>query len=120
MAQGITHKGAFLVVVGLFWIVVTYAFIISNQVSIKHSKWESYLGDIGGDVTHDDDMWFYKGVSTCVQYNGNFEEECDKSVGVCAGGTTYGNYIQQTNAVKRAARNSGVHPRCPLVYYGTD
>jgi len=118
------HKKAFVVVITFLSLFLVYGFLCNHQFSIMNTLWASYFGKYANYVTHDDGMWFYKGISTCVQYNGDFNEKCDKSLGICAGKNEYddkyGGYIEQSKEVITSIINGGVHPKCPLIYYGTD
>ena len=73
-------------------------------------------------VTHDLDVWYYKGRSTCVAF-GDFEDTCDYREAFCAKGdppqSKFGDRLTQAKAVVVAINAGGEHPLCPLVYPGT-
>ncbi len=73
------------------------------------------------DLTHDDDAWYYNGVSTCVGY-GDWDDTGKRFEVVCAGadGKKIGTNIEQGAAIMVALRNGGVHPDCPLQYPGAN
>lgn len=96
---------------------------IKNNDVLK--KLEGYIKDI----SHDNDVWYYKGMSTCVGYSNDTDETsasaCPYYEVYCAGKNgihgTYGTHIQQLLAVYDAIQNNdGVHKDCPLIYQGTD
>lgn len=72
-------------------------------------------------ITHDSDVWYYYGRSTCVAF-GDFSDNCDYRQAVCAEGdppnTTFGSRDAQVKAVMIAIVAGGEHPWCPLIYPG--
>lgn len=72
------------------------------------------------DISHDDTVWYYKRRSTCVGYSEDTSKECTSSENYCSGGNDYGTEDQQVLSVKKAVSNGGEHPKCPLIYTGTD
>lgn len=73
-------------------------------------------------ITHDTDVWYYRGINTCVAF-GDFEDDCDYREAVCSVGnppeTKFGSRKQQAETVFSAIVNGGEHPLCPLIYPGT-
>lgn len=121
------QKKALVFVTIILSLFLAYGFLCEHQISVIDTLWMPYFGKYAKEVTHDDSMWFYKGISTCVQYNGNFNEECDKSKGICMGSSNnkhnkdeYGNYKEQSAGVINAIKNGGIHKDCPFIYHGTD
>jgi len=72
-------------------------------------------------ITHDSDVWYHRGVNTCVSY-GDFEDSCDYHLAVCSRGepphVKNGTREEQANAVVKAIKSGGEHPWCPIVYPG--
>lgn len=72
-------------------------------------------------ITHDDNVWYYDGHSTCIGY-GDASEECPRYECWCAGDRgdggrcTYGTIKQQAAALRKAIANGGQHSECPLIY----
>lgn len=102
----------------------SYVFFVEHEVTLTQ-RWKTAYAtqqlsnDKIENITHDEQVWSYNGVSTCVCYGGDFNGKCDKSNCVCAGGKTFGDYSQQVSFVKNALENNGEHPNCPIFYYGT-
>ena len=129
----VNQKKALVFVIIILSLFLAYGFLCEHQISVIDTLWAPYFNEYAKDVTHDDSMWFYKGISTCVQYNGDFNEECDKSKGICSDGkynnnkyggykeqNKYGGYKEQSAGVIDAIKNGGVHKDCPFIYHGTD
>lgn len=101
---------------------------MEHKIPIENDEnWKKVFLDQGlnsnviKDISHDDSMWYYKRSSTCVLYGDmNYPEECKKYEGVCAGGDNFGSSKNQAFEVKKAIENGGEHPKCPLIYLGTD
>jgi hypothetical protein len=71
-------------------------------------------------ISHDDDMWYYKRKSTCVGYSSIPDELCPKFQEVCVGGKTFGNLEDQIREVVKAIKIGGLHEDCPLIYEGAN
>ncbi len=103
---------------------LAYVFFVDHDEKISED-WKKALIQVGvsedklNDITHDDYVWSYKGISTCVCYGGEFQNQCDRSNCVCAGGKTFGNHITQATVIKEAIDSKNSHPQCPLFYYAT-
>ena len=110
-----------LILLSLFF---SYVFFVEHEVT-PTQRWKTAFAtqNIPNDkienISHDEQVWSFDGVSTCVCYGGEFDALCDKSNCVCAGGATFGDYDQQASTVKSALKNNGEHPSCPTFYYGT-
>lgn len=106
-----------------------YGFVYDHKTGITdhehQSEWVSNFKKHGltdeqiRDIQHDDNVWYYQGVSVCVGY-GDEKEECPKHETVCSGGDTFGNVSQQTVSVVLAIQKGGKHPECPLIYPSTN
>jgi len=123
-----SHKFLYTGAILLFMLYVWYAFVYERKINIcdQPSRWRANL--LGAnvrkrnvcDISHDDDMWYYKGKSTCVGY-GKPREKCNWRERVCAGGHTMGSYMSQAREVAKAITSKGgMHRECPLVYVGAD
>ncbi len=102
----------------------SYVFFVEHEVILTEKWKDAYISqhittNEIEKITHDERVWSYNGVSTCVCYGGDFDAICDKSNCVCAGDTVFGDYKQQVLAVKDAVKNNGEHQSCPVFYYGT-
>lgn len=123
----IAHQYFFIAGLVLFVLFLIYVYGYDHQTTIKNNTiWKDVFVAVGipekniDDISHDDDMWYYKGSSTCVAYGGDFSKKCPKYESYCPGGDTYGDAFLQALEVKKAIDNGGEHPLCPLIYHGTD
>lgn len=66
-------------------------------------------------VSHDDEVWYLNGESTCVCY-GEEGNKCDYTRCVCAGGKDYGSPLQQLRLVEEAKKDGGELKECPLIH----
>ena len=119
---------SFLVVLAVVLLItfLIYVFVVEHKTNVEgNDLWQIAFRKVGltkdqiADLTHDDEMWYYQGVSTCINY-GDWDDTCPKHEGVCAGGDTYGNAMQQAAEIRLALQKGGVHPGCPLIYSGAD
>merc|ERR1719235_2337865 len=63
-------------------------------------------------VTTENGQWYYNGQSTKVGMGGH-SQNCDSTIVLCAGGSTFGWGKKQAIAVQAAIDNGGVHPSAP-------
>lgn len=103
-----------------------YIFWFDHKENIDGSEyWGNPFAKAGltkeqcGDISHDDSMWYYQRVATCVGY-GHPKVECPRHESYCAGGDSFGTPSQQATAVAEAIKKGGIHEGCPLIYSGTD
>lgn len=88
---------------------------------IKKNQILKKLGEYIKDISHDSDVWYYKGASLCIGYSDEGANACPYYEVYCAGkNNTYGTHIQQLLAVCDAIKNDGTHKDCPLIYQGTN
>jgi len=66
-------------------------------------------------LSHDDEIWYYKNIPTCVAYAGKYTKKCNKNTTYCGGGDIVGTPSQQAQAILQAIKNDGIHPLCPLI-----
>ena len=72
-------------------------------------------------IKHDDDVWYYKDMSTCIGYSSDPREACPKFQNVCMGGKTFGLLETQIKEVSNLIKSGLIqHPACPLIYEGSD
>lgn len=106
-----------------------YVYVCDHKESVvDDDDWTNAFVQSGLDraelefVTHDSDVWYHRGVSTCVGY-GDFEDTCDYHLSVCSSGvipyTKCGDREEQAREVLLAIRSGGEHPQCPIIYPGT-
>jgi hypothetical protein len=109
--------------------VMLYVYFYEHKISIDDSEvWSTAFQRVGLQkeiplVTHDEEMWYHRGIATCVGYSGNIsgEKSCDRSIFYCPGSVAkYGTAEEQALAVREAIRAGGEHPKCPLIYPGGD
>ena len=112
---------------GLLAIFLTYVFICEHRVPISDNEMWSGMFQKAGftpddvpKITHDDSMWYFNDIPTCVGYSGDFEKVCHQHEHYCSGRKVFGNALSQAINVKKAVNNGGEHPDCPLIYQGTD
>lgn len=122
-------------------IFLIYIFQVNHKYNIDdNAMWSNLFKNAGFNsteilnITHDDDTWYYKGLSTCVGYgnsqgsltshgshlgasHGSLKTRCTKSDYYCGGGDIVGTPKQQVQAVKDAILNGGEHILCPRIYY---
>lgn len=115
------------VILGFFFVV--YGFVYDHKEHITTSDnpnkvmWTKTFVDQGmpeaiiDDISHDEDTWYYNGISTCVAY-GDWNDRCIRNEVYCGGKNVVGTPEQQAQAVVEALRNGGMHPMCPLLYQG--
>jgi len=117
----------------MLFFVVVYGFVYDHKEHITMSthpnsaEWLESFRKIGvhalvaEDISHDDDMWYFKGASLCVGY-GDWTDRCKRHEAYCGGdsGKFVGTMDQQTRAIAEALKNGGVHPKCPLLYPGAN
>ncbi len=124
--KGVTaHLYLFIAGVVALILFITYAFVYDHKEKIYgDEQWEKALTKAGlsdaeiEKISHDEDVWYYGGVSTCVSY-GDWKDRCKKFEAVCAGkGEVYGSADQQAEEIAKALDHEGVHPECPLVFSG--
>lgn len=125
----IAHKYFYVVGVVLLILFLIYVFFYNHitEVDTKNDVWYREFTNVGltdkqiHDLTHDDNVWYYQGISTCVGY-GDWNEMCPKNETYCAGkeGDTFGDAKRQAYALRFAISKGGEHPDCPLVYKGTN
>ena len=103
-----------------------YIFWFDHKENIDGNPiWEREFQNVGltleqiNDITHDDSMWYYQRVATCVGY-GSPRDQCPRYESYCAGGNTFSSFSEQAEAVKNAIMKGGIHQDCPLIYSGTD
>ena len=103
-----------------------YIFWFDHKENINgRTHWEKEFENVGltkeqrEDISHDDSMWYYQRVATCVGY-GPSNAECPRFESYCAGGITFGESSLQAKAVSEAIKKGGIHEDCPLIYSGTD
>jgi hypothetical protein len=103
-----------------------YIFWFDHKENIDGSDlWETEFEKAGltkeqrEDISHDDSMWYYQRMATCVGY-GSPNDECPRYESYCAGGRYAGSFSEQAKAVTDAIRKGGIHEDCPLIYSGTD
>ena len=123
----IAHGYLFIAGVIMLIMFLSYVYLYDHKTFIEgHDMWEKAFLKVGTDknkiqdITHDDNMWYYKGVSTCVAHSGDFSGLCHRYENYCSGGDRYGDDISQAKAVKEALEDGGEHPMCPLIYSGAD
>lgn len=129
------HLYLFIAAVVLFSIFLVYVYVHNHRTSAEDSGfWTKvfYHNDMGEylpHITHDDDVWYYKGRNTCVAYCGHTEptDRCPRNESYCAGvgepygaPNSYGSPNQQVQAIRLAIEKGGEHPLCPLIYAGAD
>jgi len=108
----------------LFLFFIGYVFLYDHKEGIANSEiWDNEFRRVGinpEDMSHDDSTWYYKRLSTCVGYGGEWEQECPRHENYCSGGKTFGDAKNQVKAIVEALKNRGTHPGCPLIYVGAD
>lgn len=132
----------YLWIAGLVFLIlfIGYIFWFEHKESIDGSFWMEKFKKAGltskeiNDITHDDSMWYYQRVATCVGYGSPIDAidspngspnaldslGCPKYESFCAGGDTFGTAEDQVREVIAAIRKGGIHEDCPLIYSGTD
>lgn len=126
------HKYLFIFSIILLIVCIIYIYITEHKVSIEDNEWMEAFNKVG--ISHDDrkymehdsDVWFYKGVNTCVGY-GDFNDSCNFRFSVCSGidndKPVFGDRGEQAREIKRAIDSIKMkgesHPDCPIIYSGT-
>ena len=118
------HLHKYLVIIAFIMLILTYIYIYVKLKRVKLNEQEKNILESYGvfntdDVTHDDDMWYYKDVSTCVGY-GKEKDKCLPHERVCGDENTYGNIRKQLLEVYKSILNKGKHEACPLIYEGAN
>lgn len=74
--------------------------------------------DLLKDISHDENVWYYKDKFTCVGF-GFEKEKCPKSQVVCSSKDKkyFGTFDEQLQHVKYAIDNGEIHDDCPLLYF---
>jgi len=114
------HGYLFLAGIILVMIFIVYIYICNHKVSLQ-DDWRFEFIKLGlnaDEITHDDNMWYFRDLPTCVLFGRHMKDECPRYEGHCAGGENYGTFKKQALAVKEAVHNGGEHPLCPLIYPG--
>jgi hypothetical protein len=102
-----------------------YGYVWDHSVNVAGSKiWRDAfasvginLRDDGVKITHDEDVWYHDGKSTCVAY-GDWDEKCPRHSEFCAGANfKIGTATEQAKAVADAISAGGRHPKCPLLHH---
>ena len=121
------HQYFFVAGVVLLILFLIYVYVYEHRTFIEGDElWENAFSGVGllqeiiKDISHDEDVWYYRGNSTCVAYGGDFSEECSRYENYCAGEDRYGDAFLQAMEVKKAIDSGGEHPLCPLIYPGTN
>jgi len=112
--------------VALFFMFIAYGYVYDHKEYISDSQeWldrfrKARIPDaISDDISHDEDVWYYRGASTCIAY-GDWSEKCPRHECYCAGNDKIGTGDQQALAIAEALRNGGQHSGCPLQYVGAN
>src|SRR5947207_2319773 len=109
-----THYLIFYFSIILLVLFMGYVFFAPHLIPINN-YWKTKFTQAGltniqtNKLSHDDDMWFYDGISTCVCYG-------DYSKGKCIG-KDVNSQIQAV--VQAVTHDGGEHRLCPMFYYGT-
>lgn len=117
----------YLLIAGIVFLILFFGYIFwfDHKENPEGRDWQERFNNAGltaeqqRDITHDDSMWYYQRVATCVGY-GHPSEECPKHESYCIGGDTFGSLQNQALAVAEAIGKGGVHENCPLIYSGAD
>lgn len=115
------HENILILSVVLLIMFLLYIYFYDHKST--SDVWERHFQNAGltpddiGDINHDDSVWYYQRISTCVGY-GDEEEGCSKTDHYCAGGTTFGSPQDQVRAVAEAVKKGGIHSECPHIYQG--
>jgi hypothetical protein len=117
----IAHTYLVCLVILLLLIFIFYLYTKHKKYIRWNNQWNKIFHKVGlsanqiKQLSHDDNVWYYQGVSTCVGY-GDWENKCDTSLSVCSGGDTYGKPLQQAISIKKSIDKGGEHDLCPLLY----
>ena len=113
------HVLLLICVVGILIVLCTFFFQSQVDNISENDGWISLFSvkeDINlADISHDEEMWYYKGKSTCVGF-GEIDQNCKRNECYCSGKGTYGSPKKQVKMVIKAIENDGLHPMCPLLY----
>lgn len=128
MYNNLTKHGFLMIAAGiLLAMFLFFVYLCDHQSTISdNEQWIYALTNSGiskSDIeklTHDDSMWFYNGISTCVGYSGDENDKCSRFESVCSNNDRFGTFEDQARNIKYALEKNGVHPRCPLIYDGAD
>lgn len=126
LSESLPLAHCYLVIIGIlvFTILSIYIYVYNHKIDIDN-EWRSVFRKYGLSdkdidlISHDDDSWYYDGISTCVGY-GDWNDLCPKYQRYCSNEPMFGNRKMQAKAVIEAIRNSGTHKECPLIYKGTN
>ena len=106
----------------LFSAILFYFLLNDNSSAGESDIWSEEFSNLGvkniniDDISHDDDIWYYQKIPTCVAYEGSeYNKACNKNIAYCGGGDTIGTPKQQVVAVLEAIQNGGQHNMCPLI-----
>jgi NAD-dependent dihydropyrimidine dehydrogenase PreA subunit len=116
----------YLCIAGLVFLILFFGYVFWFEHKEKiQGDWEERFENAGltkeqiSDITHDDSMWYYQRMSTCVGY-GNPEDKCPSHESYCSNGNTFGSFEKQASEVSKSIKKGGVHEDCPLIYSGAD
>lgn len=102
--------------------------VTENEVEQLGWWWDFQIGRyltmrgqsiVMNDVRQKDGFFYYRVdddtfINTCVQHAEAWADQCDTSIGVCAGQGNYGFSSQQATSLTEALdKTSNVHPNCP-------
>lgn len=125
-----SHFYLYIAGIVLFILFLGYVFWYDHKTNIdegddfvKIFKKEGLSDDQISQIRHDDDVWYYKGKSTCIGYSSDSKEHCPYFQSVCTGkdSRTFGTIDEQIKEVaKIIKKGDDQHPDCPLIYEGAD
>lgn len=101
---------------------IYYGYVLDHKRSTNREYLEENLSipdEILDSLSHDADVWYYNGKSTCVAF-GVANASCPKHFAVCSGGENFGKLSDQLRNNIVAIQNGGEHPDCPLIYRGAN
>jgi hypothetical protein len=106
---------------------LVYSFLLEHKMGIENNKELVNIFSREGsnkddilNIFHNEDGWYSEGddgkvASLCIGY-GEPADACERSDHYCAGGKTYGSYVDQAKAVVLAMKTpKKLHPECPLL-----
>ena len=117
------HGILFLANLLLFLVFLCYVLIAEHRTEVDDEKYKTRFKDLGltesqiDKISHDDDLWYFQGESTCVGYSASPSTRCPKNFCICSGETyeTYGTFEQQSKDVAEFIQGK-LKKTCPLVY----
>lgn len=96
----------------------------NSEMWISEFQKEHLTKDEISKLSHDDHMWYYMDIPTCVAYGGDSNSKCNIGENVCSDTSTekakVGTPNEQVREVIKSIKNNLVHPDCPLLYPGGD